>query len=426
MPLTIKSTVLRGAIFPITLFAFATVGVEYFDVVFNTNTRWLFLAVLGVVLLFSGRLFDILTTKLGLPLMLYGGWALMTSLWSIVPELSLLKGMASLSATFVFSAAGYYWSRGWTPNASLTYLVPLLGAALIASFSDTTVRISDYMELYEGLAGNPNYLGLIVTAASPVALYLAYRAFGTNRNGPLQLISIALNVGLAVLLWRTGSRSSLACAVFVVGFAWLALGMSRVMTIGVIAVCLAGVAAIAVPEVQERAYEHLVVKYSPDGDVFFSRRVPWQKSVEAAEQGGWLGLGFGTSYGETDFAVDLSATGYGREKGNAQLAIAEEIGLVGLALYGFILLALVFEFGAGFRRIRDPDTRMQLALVSGLATGLLAQSCFEAWWTSPGSVESALFWSTVGVGIGLCRRSAVAQTVVRPADLDMRLSIAHG
>src|SRR5690242_8743710 len=150
MPLTIKSSVLRGAIFPITLFAFATVGVEYFDVVFNTNTRWLFLAVLGIVLLFSGRLFDILTTKLGLPLMLYGGWALMTSLWSIVPQLSLLKGSASLSATLVFSAAGYYWSRGWTPNSSLTYLAPLLGAALIASFSDTTVRISDYMELYEG------------------------------------------------------------------------------------------------------------------------------------------------------------------------------------------------------------------------------------------------------------------------------------
>jgi len=107
MPLTIRSSVLRGAIFPVTLFAFSAVGVEYLDAVFNINTRWAFLAALGVVLLFSGRLFDILTTKLGLPLMLYGGWALMTSLWSIVPELSLLKGIASLSATLVFSAAGY-------------------------------------------------------------------------------------------------------------------------------------------------------------------------------------------------------------------------------------------------------------------------------------------------------------------------------
>lgn len=425
MPFAIRASAVRGAIFPLTVFAFSAVGIEYFAVVFSTDTRWLFLAALGAALLPSARLFDILNTKAGLPILLFGLWALLTSLWSIVPELSLLKGIASLSAMFVFSAAGYCWSRGWTSLPGVSYLAPLAGAALVASFSGTTVRIGDHVELYEGLAGNPNYLGLIVTAASPATLYMAYRAMTVGRNLPLRLIAVALNLAFAVLLWRTGSRSSMACAAFIVAFAVFAMGISRTLTVGVVAVCLAGTTAIIVPEVQQRAYEHLVMKYSPDGDVFFSRRLPWQKSVEAAEHGGWVGLGFGTSYGDTNFSIDLSAAGYGREKGNSQLAIVEEIGIVGLVLYCVLIAALALEFAGGFRRLRDRDTRMQLGLVGGLAAGLLVQSCFEAWWTSPGSVESALFWSSVGVGLGLCRRDTVTQTVRSPS-AGLHVSIAHG
>ena len=48
---------LKGAVFPLTLLAFVSVGIRYFDVVFSTSTRWVFLAFLLVSLLPRGDIF---------------------------------------------------------------------------------------------------------------------------------------------------------------------------------------------------------------------------------------------------------------------------------------------------------------------------------------------------------------------------------
>ena len=59
----------------------------------------------------------------------------------------------------------------------------------------------------------------------------------------------------------------------------------------------------------------------------------------------------------------------------------------------------------------DQDESVEYALILGLIAGLIAQSVFEAWWTSPGSMESAIFWSALGVASALAQR----QTAKRPA-----------
>jgi O-antigen ligase len=111
--------------------------------------------------------------------------------------------------------------------------------------------------------------------------------------------------------------------------------------------------------------------------------------------------------------VDFSSVGYGREKGNSQLAVVEETGLIGLAFYGVFLFTMFGEFFSSLWRLPPGETKLELALTAGLLAGLLAQSCFEAWWTSPGSVGSALFWTTAGVGFGLMRKASLVRPPVR-------------
>lgn len=186
-----------------------------------------------------------------------------------------------------------------------------------------------------------------------------------------RVLATLVVVGLAVLLWRAGSRAAILCA-------------------------LCG-------EIRARG-----------GDILFSRRDPWEESYNGALQGGWFGLGYGASYGDTGFSGGLTAVGYGREKCNSQLAVIEETGIVGGVFYVILIFTIFAELLRGVKRAVEPEARMEIALITGLASGLLLQSMFEAWWTSPGSVESALFWSTVGVGSALVRRMGLARTGYAP------------
>jgi hypothetical protein len=77
-----------------------------------------------------------------------------------------------------------------------------------------------------------------------------------------------------------------------------------------------------------------------------------------------------------------------------------------LALYAMLLVAVLAELFRGVVRAPDLDSRVAASLLFGTSAGLLAQSVFEAWWTSPGSMESAMFWSSVGVASALARRQA--------------------
>jgi len=101
----------------------------------------------------------------------------------------------------------------------------------------------------------------------------------------------------------------------------------------------------------------------------------------------------------------LSALSYGREKGNSQLAIVEETGLVGLGLYGILLITLFTPLISAHLREKSRDGKVILGLITGALAGLTLESVFEAWWVAPGSAESAYFWSLAGVGLGIARSS---------------------
>jgi hypothetical protein len=406
------SRIPKGTLLLVTLLAFVAVGISYLDVVFTTNTRWAFLILLIVSLVPYGELFLAYRSRYSPFLLGYLIWCFATGLWSQVPLLSMLKVAALAIVVTAFVGAGRAWVMRLQPRNAVGYLLPVLGAAVFAGIFSRghASYLKTGIVIYQGLAGNPNYLGILAAAGLPLPLYRSYLAW-TKGSGRLQLmIWVALSAMMVFVLWWSASRASILCAIFVVAAFAFIMSPGRRSMIGLVVIVCATTIAVAAPELEQGVYERVVIKSSVKGDAFFSRRMTWEKTYEGAKEGGLLGLGYGVSAGFGDFSLGLTSNTYGREKGNAQLAIWEETGLIGLAIYGLLIITMFMELISAFASITDQDERVEYAVIVGLLAGLVAQSVFEAWWTSPGSMESAIFWSTVGVASAVAQR----QTAQRP------------
>jgi O-antigen ligase len=291
----------------------------------------------------------------------------------------------------------------------LTYLAPVTAAALFAGLVGSGPGVSTMqhgVDLYEGLTGNPNMLGSLVAMALPLLLWSAYkfRAWPRARWFWITLVVIALG-----LLLRTYARASILSAGMVgIGFC-LSLRLSKTNFILVlIAAALLFATAVGTAVLDTTYHEYLLKGGSEEGGVLYSRADTWQQSYDSAKQGGWFGAGYGVTVGDAEFQGGLSASTYGREKGNSQLGIIEETGLVGFGMYLVLLFILFSRLIAARRHEKNPDIKVALGLVTGALAGMTVMSCFEAWWGAPGSAEAAYFWSLAGVGLGLAEGSAFA------------------
>lgn len=419
----------RGAIFALALLAFVGVGVDYLNTVFTTSTRWVFLALLIVSLIPYGELFSAFRSRYAPVLLVYLLWCFLTALWSDVQTLSILKALAFMVVVTAFLAGGQAWVNRLQPQNPLFFLLPVLVAALFSSLSSraASVTLGSGITIYQGLAGNPNYFGLMCAAALPLPVYRSYLAWRRGSGGAQTFFWVGVTFAIALLLWRSGSRASLLCALMVLGAFALVVTAGRRAAAVVLLVFAIGAVSVTAPEIEAGVYQRVVVKNSRGNDAFFSRRAPWEKTYDAATQGGFFGLGYGVSAGFSNYSFGLTSNTYGREKGNAQLAIWEETGLVGLALYAIFLGVLYYELLGGLLRTRDVEQRLQFALVVGLITGLLGQSVFEAWWTSPGSMESAIFWSAVGAATALSHRQRFGhQSQLEPTAPTLAIGEAAG
>jgi len=419
---------LRGITLLLAITAFIAPGVAYLNRVFTAETRWGVLAILALVLFFRGQLLRPFESRFGLLLGIYILWCVTTYFWSDVPQLSISKAIAFGVTATVFISAGQFWVSGWRHDSPLSFLQPVLLVALLAGLgaNGPTQPLDAEVQIYRGLSGNPNYLGMLVATSFPLALYFAYQTNRERRSVLAQLLSLALLLVLAILLWKSGSRSSLLCVL-----ATLTLFFSAFMTdTKVFVLIAAGFVAFSVPivapDIQQGVYTRFVVKGADNEDIFYTRRGPWEQSYRAALEGGIMGLGYGVSAGHDTFEIGLTASGYGREKGNSQLAIWEEIGLIGLAIYALLLASLARALRTGILFARSQEQRIQISLLAGLTFGMLLQSVFEAWWTAPGAPESAVFWCTVGAGLGLAQRAYAEAQRPPIAEAGLPVSPARG
>jgi hypothetical protein len=403
-----KSSVSLAWVFALAMCGFAGAGVAYLDTAFTSSTRWLGVFLLTVFLLHRGALFLAFRLKYSPMLIVWLVWNFLTTLWSEQPLLSLVKSLAMALTTVTFISGGLYWARSKSASP-LSYLAPFAALTFFAGLPGTNdfVRNSAGVELYQGHASNPNFLGEIAAISLTYVLFALYRAREPFAVSPRSAVRLAATVALFALLWLSGSRAAMLCAAPVATVFAMEVLPRRMALLCASCAVLAIATALILPAALTAPLSHPVANWVTKGrsDLLFSRERTWGQSYQKAREGGVTGLGFGVSAGApSTFDLGQMTTGaYTREKANAQLAMVEETGLVGLALFGFFLLRVFSTLFAGIVGA-DGRGRAELLFAAALLMGLVIHSAFESWWTAPGSMEGIVFWATLGVASGLLQR----------------------
>lgn len=413
-----------GFTLPLAILAFSSAQVHYLNLALNTTTRWIFLACLLIALLLRGDIVKGYGMAFAQILLIYILWCFATCEWSEVPLLSILKATALVLTATAFISAGYCWAVRHGSDNLVGFLLPVLAVVAFGSLPGPE-PYSFGTSLYEGMSLNPNDLGILAASALPLTVYNAYEMRRRRNGGVLYYVWILATLSILALLWATGSRASMMCAAAIFGAFSLAVSPSWRITALLFGGLAILVAYLAFPKTDQNFYENIVAKSAENGDVLYTRRETWGESYDAALQGGSLGLGYGVAAGFTDFKFGLTANTYGREKGNSQLAVWEETGLVGLFLYIILMVALAIELPQAFNRMPTPVLKVQYALLGGLCVGLLIQSVFEAWWTSPGAAEFVTFFTTIGVLTAFRGYGAARPVSARSRSLLARSSALH-
>jgi len=391
---------------------FAAASVPYLDAAFTSVTRWFGLFALALFLLYRRALFQAFRIGTAPALGAWLVWNVATTAWSQQPELSLAKSLAMVLTAVTFVSGGLYWARS-RPQAALSYLAPFVALTLLAGLPGHAaglVRNSAGVRLYEGLASNPNFLGEVAAISLTYALYAVYQARQAGERLALALWLVIAAV-LGALLVVSGARAAMFGALpAVLVFAFVMVTRRSLVVIVACLSLLAG-AALVLPDSVTAPLAGPVVSLATKGrpDFLFSRTRNWGRSYDKAREGGAAGVGFGVSAGATnEFHLGrLTTASYTREKSNAQLAMVEETGLIGL---GVFVIFLAQSFAALFSGIgrAEARARVELLFLGGLLAGLIVHSAFESWWTAPGSLEAPVFWATLGVTAGLLRRPRLA------------------
>lgn len=402
----------------LSLMILASVGLSasFLQPIFTTRNRWILLGVLSAFLLGKKFSFRWLKSGFGLLLITYVCWCMLTFSWSSSPSLSLMKSVALLFVAVAMTSAGYAWVNEHSLETIFSYLAPLaivsFLAGVLGKWSENSIVQSGDTVMYQGLIGGPNMFGMMFAMTSPFLLWQLYIHSRQAKKRMFWLLAVAFCI---LFLGLSNSRASIL-VFLLVGAGFVAgIDLNKKILLLFCAITVVSLTALLRPLVIESAEKKFIYKYATEEQgVFFTRQRVWEDSYAFALQGGVIGGGYGVTIGQPVFEGGLTAVGYGREKGNSQLAVMEETGLIGLFLYVLVLTALFHKILTAFSRERDKPRKIILGITVGTIVGMLVNSLFEAWWVAPGAPESFYFWALVGIGLGLSNQQAYRLPGQRP------------
>ena len=394
-------------LFVITVCSFALTNYPAGSIGFLARYGSLVLLVVGVVVTL-GEDFRSRGVRLILPAFaLFLLECLITGFWSQNFELSIVKLMVYSLTTIGLFLGGVRFSQSREAGANPFLPLGYVFVSAVATSVPTLFFGGGFADgNFRGITGNSNTLGAMIALSSPWLLFELNRGLGRRwRKWGL----IALTVFAMVCLFLTYSRSSIGTFALICLFALRGMRLSRRLLV-LYTVASVLILALAFNEGLYHAfYEKIVLKRSES--VMESRRDQMETSWAAAKQGGVLGLGFGVSAGESRYWTFGSFSRSAREKGSSQMAILEETGVVGFALYlGFLLCTLLFLL----KGWRLPGMAFLGALSTAFFLAGILHSMFEAWFLATGP-ESAFFWAGLGLAVG-----ALDQVTVRTDVPDYR------
>lgn len=397
----------RNWVLPLALLGSIGLVISFVGAYVTTSTRWALLLLALVFGMATPESLRWLRTSTGRWVALALAWAMITWLWSVQPQLTLMKSGAWWLVCLALVSGGYRWACRNALQDAFGFLLPLFIVVLVAGplgrGSVSAYSEGAGMDLYQGMTSNPNMMGSLLFMTLPLLLWRFYLNRGSQAKKWLWGILLAT---ILVTLLITVSRSSILASCLLLGAYTLAMPMARRSQLYL----LGGLAVAMVLAASPGTLRYIEGKYirknliSEEISPFFTREEPWEISLRMAKKGGLLGGGYGVSLDAGTFKGGFTSVGYSREKGNSQLAIVEEMGLVGLTLHLGIVFTLLKRLWQAFQREQNRDLRTLLAIVSGAIAGVLTTGLFEAWWVAPGSPESIWFWTMVGLGLGLVDR----------------------
>jgi len=392
--------------FPLTLLAFIGPSIQYLSSILTLNTRWILLG-----LLFLQMLLSMGKNRLPVPLFLitivYIAWCYLTWFWSDVPMLSLMKVSAFALVMFSMTLAGQQWASR-VPVARVfdgfsLFVLASLSATFLGYKAETAYDIvSNEVRLYQGLVGGPNMLGSLLAMSSA---FIGWKLFNHWHDKRKRYVWLLVLSSAVFFILQSQSRSALLLMLCMAGGLIFSQGRRRIVPFMFgLSLLLIAIYATA-PELQERVTQRVIYKHATEGQgIFYTRQQPWAESFGKALEGGLIGGGYGVTIGAPPLETQgFTSIGYGREKGNSQLAIIEETGVVGFLLYLLMIVSFGRYMFIAYRTAPNLQLKTALAIIIGTLIGMLLQSMFEAWWVAPGSPESVAFWAFAGLGLGLAK-----------------------
>lgn len=306
----------------------------------------------------------------------------LSTLWSQAPSRSLSQSVVlAIGLTFLFLTATLRW-RGGVPRTDLTFLFALVVVTLVLSIFVRLLGLTIATGVagrLQGLTGNPNYLGMLLTVG--VALLASLLVQDVSPRGLLVLAVAGGAIG-ATMLW-SGSRGAILAAGVTTTVAlfsddlrialkarWRTLLAGGALGALVCLGCWAAAQALE-PPAASTAYEagvgptpgsagSLLDRGAVDRGVTTGRGAIWSAAVGKAADRPLVGYGFRTS--EVMNADGLTTH-------NILLAFLVETGVVGLSLFVLLLATLVVM---GWTR--HP---LRIVLLAGFV-GVLVQEQLEA------------------------------------------------
>lgn len=404
---------LKHILMPLLLVSFLSTGITFMQPTFWLDARWPILAIMGLYVLST-------KTRTSLPgpafvaLITYSSWCVATALWSEQPGLSILKSGLMFLVAMIGVRAGYLWQAQHDSTSTLAFLFPCLVLSLMSSLGGGESTSS--LNALVGSTHGSNFLGTSVAIAVPLSLWSFERAVGRAR-----LIWAGVLVFQVIVLYQSISRGAYLISLSAITGWVISRSVGRSIGVALAIVWVSVLLLIASPQTVDALIQRNFSKTTlASGSVLDSRQKNWDESYDAAVVGAWAGVGYGVSTGMVPAGgLSLRMGGYGREKGNSQLAIVEETGVVGLVFYLLLLLSLLQPILRAFMSTTGPQKTM-LGLVSGALVGMVLQSIVESWWVGPGSLEFCYFWVIAGVGLGLARPTAAAAARVPSRSRAMR------
>jgi O-antigen ligase len=349
--------------------------------------------------------------------------SLVSSLWSVAPRLSAGRGLslALLLATAALLAARAQGStrdgrRVLSGLLAGAVTVALLGVVVLAASYDTAV-VAATLETparYRGFGENANTVPLLLALAVPLALHWALT--GSDRRGRVAAGAALVLFGATIV--ASGSRGGLlaAAAGAAVTIALAVRGTRRLALVGA-AVLVAVVAAALLQSLPDEAstappsappasaapaprYVDAEHTFPLDNDVgrplpgggeppversllgASGRAEAWRGALAQAAERPFLGFGFGT---EDEAFVDRYYGYVGELPESSYIGIALQLGVVGLAALGALVVVLVF----GARHsLRSPWT----PACAGVVAAGLAAAVVQSYLYSVGNIATATFW----------------------------------